>query len=245
MKKEYANYLLEKNKKDYNLISDIFSKKRERIWPEMKFLFDDYLVPGEKVLDLGCGNGRFYEVMKDYNPPTASSRSLRERAPKKVDYIGVDISEKLIKIAKEKYPKVKFLVADALNLPFPNNYFDKVYAIAFFHHIPSKEYRLKVLKEIKRVLNKNRLLILTAWNLWKNRKARVLFFRYSFLKLIGWSKLDFKDIFYPWKNPKGEVVTKRYFHLFNEKELGAMLKKAGFTVEKILKNDNIVAVAKK
>ena len=229
MKKEYANYLLEKNKKDYNLISDIFSKKRERIWPEMKFLFDDYLVPGEKVLDLGCGNGRFYEVMKE----------------KKIDYIGVDISEKLIKIAKEKYPKVKFLVADALNLPFPNNFFDKVYTIALFHHIPSKEYRLKVLEEIRRVLKKNCLLVLTVWNLSKNKKARKLLFKYFFLKLVGFSKLDFKDIFYPWKNQTGKVLVQRYIHIFSKKELKKAVEKVGFKVEKFFQNDNIVLVTKK
>jgi len=229
MKKEYADYLLEKNKKDYNLIADIFSEKRERIWSEMKFLFDDYLIPGEKVLDLGCGNGRFYEAMKG----------------KKVDYIGVDVSEKLIKIAQKRYPKAKFLVADALNLPFPNNYFDKVYAIALFHHIPSKEYRLKVLEQIKRVLKKNRLLILTVWNLSKNKKTRELLFKYSFLKLISSSKLDFKDIFYPWKSPKGKILVQRYIHIFNKKELKKITEKAGFKVEKIFQNDNIILIVRK
>lgn len=229
MKRDYADYLLEKNKKDYNLISDIFSKKRERVWPKMKFLFDDYLIPGEKVLDLGCGNGRFYEAMKE----------------KKIDYIGVDVSEKLIKIAKEKYPEAKFLAADALNLPFPNNYFDKIYTIAFFHHIPSKEYRLKVLKEIRRVLKKNRLLILTIWNLSRNKKARELLFKYSFLKLFGFSKLDFKDILYPWKNPKGDVILERYFHIFSGRELKKLLAVSGFKVEKFFQNDNIILVVRK
>jgi len=229
MKEEYADYLLKKNKKDYDLIADAFSKKREKIWPEMKFLFDDYLIPGEKVLDLGCGNGRFYELTKE----------------KKVSYIGVDISEKLIKIAKERYPEVKFLTADALNLPFPNNYFDKVYAIALLHHIPSKEYRLKVLEELKRVLKEEGLLFLTVWNLLKNKKAKKLLLKYSFLKLTGFLKFDFKDILYPWKDLNGRVLAQRYFHIFNIKELGKILATAGFKVEKFFQNDNIIVIARK
>ena len=72
----------------------------------MKFLFKD-LKEGEKILDLGCGNGRWYKIFKE----------------KKVDYFGLDNSEKLIEIAKENFPEAKFFVGDALNLPFPDNFF--------------------------------------------------------------------------------------------------------------------------
>ena len=65
MNLDYAEYLLKKTIQDYNLIAEEFSRTRERIWPEMRFLFDEYLIPGEKILDIGCGNGRFLEIFKE------------------------------------------------------------------------------------------------------------------------------------------------------------------------------------
>ncbi len=236
MDKDYAQYLLEKTTQDYNLIAEDFSRAREHIWEEMRFLFDNFLIPGERVLDLGCGNGRFYQVMKDKN----------------IDYIGVDISEKLIEIAKKRFPKAKFQVADALNLPFPDNYFDKVFSIAVLHHIPSKEFRLQSLKEARRVLKPGGLLILTVWNLWQKKTAWKLFLKYTFLKLIGKSKLDFGDIFYPWKSQDGKILIQRYFHLFSKNSLKKLVNKAGFGVKEInifkreeTKNYNIYLIAEK
>jgi len=168
MKKKYAENLLKKTKQDYDKIAQEFSATRWRIWEEAEFLFNDYVMPGEKVLDLGCGNGRFFEFLKD----------------KDIHYIGVDFSEKLIEIAKNKYPKLKFEVANALNLPFPNNYFDKIYSIAVLHHIPSKQFRLQFLQEARRVLKSNGLLILTVWEP-KSKKNLNLFLKHTALKLTG------------------------------------------------------------
>jgi len=193
-------------------------------------LFEDYLTEGEKVLDLGCGNGRYYKIVKE----------------KGVDYVGVDNSERLIKIAQEKYHGVKFQTADALNLPFPNNYFDKVYSIAVLHQIPSEEFRLQFLREAKRVLKQEGLLILTVWK-FHDKKEIFLFFKYTILKLIGKSKLDFKDIFEPWGKK-----TERYYHWFSKRELANLVKREGFKVEEVGiikketgKRQNIYLVAKK
>jgi len=228
MEKKYAEYLLNKTKEDYTLIADDFSRTRQRIWDEIRFLFDDYLIEGERVLDLGCGNGRFYELFRN------------------IDYIGVDNSERLIDLAKRKYPEGKFQVSDALRLPFPGNYFDKVYTIAVLHHIPSKQLRLQFLKEIKRVLKKDSLLILTVWK-FHNKKEVSLLLKYTILKLIGRSRLDFGDTFEPW----GKKI-ERYYHWFSQKELSNLVKRAGFKVGKlgIVKNEkgnrqNIFLVARK
>jgi len=204
---EYAKFILEKTKENYNLIAKEFSAARKEIWEELKFLFKD-LKEGEKVLDLGCGNGRWYRVFKD----------------KKIDYFGVDNSGKLIEIAKENFPEAKFFVGDALNLPFPENFFDKVYSIALLHHIPSEEFRIKVLNEAKRVLKKEGILVLTCWKIHRSREIFTLL-KYTFLKLIGKSKLDFKDMFLPWGRR-----TLRYYHCFSKKELEHLVKKAGFEI---------------
>lgn len=200
---------MQKIKSDYNSISEDFSSKRQKIWEEFVFLFED-LKEGEKVLDLGCGNGRWFEIFKD----------------KKVDYTGVDFSEKLIEIAKRRFPEGKFLVADALNLPFSENFFDKVYSLSVLHHIPSKELRLQFFKEIKRVLKPRGKAIITVWKIHQLRE-RLLLLRETILKLIGKSKLDFKDFFVPW----GQKIV-RYYHCFSENELTKLAEKVSLKVVK-------------
>jgi ubiquinone/menaquinone biosynthesis C-methylase UbiE len=204
---EYAKFILEKTKENYNLIAKEFSATRKEIWEELKFLFND-LKEGEKVLDLGCGDGRWYKVFKD----------------KKVDYFGIDNSEKLIEIAKENFPEAKFFVGDALNLPFPDNFFDRVYSIAVLHHIPSEVLRMKFLNEAKRVLKPQGKLVLTVWRfVQKDEIFRLV--KYIILKILGISKLDFKDVFEPW----GKKVM-RYYHCFSKRELENLVKEVGFEI---------------
>ena len=226
---EYAKYLLEKTKEDYNLIAEDFSRTRSVVWEELKLL-KEYILEKDRILDLGCGNGRLLQILEGKN----------------IEYFGIDNSEELIKIARGKYPDRNFQVADILILPFSDNFFDKVYSIAVLHHIPSEEFRLQVLNEIRRVLKPGGLLILTVWDFWR-KEALALIFKYFFFKLIGKSKLDFRDIFLPWGNK-----TERYYHYFTKKELLRLMERVGFIIKKIgvAKNEtgkrsNVYLVAQK
>lgn len=173
-------------------------------------------MPGDKVLDSGCANGRFFEVIKN----------------KEAEYFGVDISEQLIDIAKKNYPEAKFQVADSLKLPFPDSLFDKVYSMSVLHHIPSKNLQLQYLKEIKRVLKTEGLLVLRVWDFWQRKLPLLLILKYAFLKIIGRSKLDFKDVFLPWKDSRGGILAQRYFHCFTKREIKNLAKEAGFKIKK-------------
>jgi len=149
-----------------------------------------------------------------------------------VDFFGIDSSENLIELAKENYPQAKFQVANALSLPFSENYFDKVYSISVIHNIPSKDFQLQYLKEARRVLKPGGLLILRSWDLWRRKVSLPLILKYTFLKLIGKSKLDLKDVFVPWKDSSGGVLVERYFHCFTKGELEDLVKGAGFRIRK-------------
>ena len=229
MEEDFAKYLLEKSRQDYNLIAPDFSRTRGRIWEELKFL-EEYIAAGEKVLDLGCGNGRLYELLR----------------ARKADYYGIDVSEKLIEIAKSHYPDAKFQVADALNLPFSDNFFDRVFSIAVFHHIPSEKFRLRFLSEAKRVLRPGGSLVLIVWGL-GSRKRLFLFFKYAVFKILGKSKLDFGDTYVPWRKE-----TMRYVHYFLKDELKQLTKTAGFRTKEVRvskrptsKESNILLIAEK
>ncbi|OWK27269.1 MAG: hypothetical protein US76_01030 [Parcubacteria group bacterium GW2011_GWA2_38_13b] len=229
MDKIYAKKISEDTRRNYNLIADDFSRTRRNLWPELSFL-KEYVENGDKILDLGCGNGRLIELFKDMD----------------VEYVGVDSSEKLIEEAKNKFSifnfqfllndqiskfsiKPKFIVADGINLPFPDNYFDKIFSIAVLHHIPSRELRLKFLSEARRVLKKDGIAVFTVWNLWQKKGIKFQI-KYFFLKILGLSRLDFKDILMPYAAKNAKVL--RYYHAFTKKELNNLFLKAKFTANK-------------
>lgn len=220
MQKDYANYLIQKNKESYDTISEHFSGTRAFLWRGLSD-FEKYSQDGERLLDFGCGNGRLIEIFKD----------------KKIDYIGLDISKNLIEITKKKYQdnlpgivrKAEFLQTDGLSIPFPDEYFDNIYSIAVLHHIPSIQLRMDLLREFRRVLKPKGKIILTSWNLWQG-SSRDLIFKYAIKKITGQSKLDFKDIFVPWKNQKGKVLAERYYHAFTMAEFRKVVQRAGFNI---------------
>ena len=68
------------------------------------------LNPGQSLLDVGCGAGMFASM--------ASERGLLVS--------GIDASDPLLAIARERAPNADFLVGDLENLPFPGESFDAV-----------------------------------------------------------------------------------------------------------------------
>jgi ubiquinone/menaquinone biosynthesis C-methylase UbiE len=97
---------------------------------------------GKKLLDLGCGPGIH----------------AKEYCARGAEVIGVDISEEMIKIAKEQAPKATFLKADLLKIPFPNNHFDIITSSYVLDHIEDLNYAAT---EILRVLKDNGEFIFT------------------------------------------------------------------------------------
>lgn len=75
---------------------------------------------GKKILDFGCGKGDFYGFLK--------SRS-RGMSP---DYLGVDINENLIKLARSKYHGTEFLALDIEEDNFDGR-FDVIFLCGVFN----------------------------------------------------------------------------------------------------------------
>jgi len=100
-----------------------------------------------KILDLGCGNCRNLLPFKN------------------LDCYGIDFSEEMLKEAKKFTKKHNFKVklkeANIEKIPYKNNYFDYILAIATLHHIKEPE---KAIKEIHRTLKPNGEAFITIWN---------------------------------------------------------------------------------
>ena len=93
-------------------------------------------IPFQSALDLGCGTGEMLKLI------------LQEDVGKEL--YGIDLSEKMLHVAKSKLPEqVKLLLGDSEALPFPDNTFDVVYCNDSFHHYPAP---MNVLREVHRVL---------------------------------------------------------------------------------------------
>jgi ubiquinone/menaquinone biosynthesis C-methylase UbiE len=229
MDQSTAQAIMAKNQAEYTAMAAAFSRTRGNLPPDLLAL-GEYIIKGEKVLDLGCGNGRFSELV----------------APE--DYLGADACEALIKIAQGKYPDKIFFPVEALQLPFPDHSFDKIFCLAVIHHLPSEAYRRIFLGEIKRVLRPGGKLILTSWYLLDKPKQLLKLGKLGLLKFLGANHMDLGDIFVPFKSPQGEILANRYFHAFSLRGLKKLVAEQNFSVTDARliqrgKNRNIQIVA--
>lgn len=206
MDKKQAEKIINLNRKTYNKIAKEFSETRNQLWPEINS-FSDYIKKNQKILDLGCGNGRLIELIDNYQ----------------VDYLGVDYSKELIKEARKKHPNYSFKIADAVNLPFNKNDFDLIFSIAVIHHIPTKTLRIKMVREINRVLKPGGKIIISTWNL--NQPKYIGEIKKSQPKDLeleerGWLK--------PWGKDKKYF---RYYYAFAKEEFINLFKEVGLRIQ--------------
>ena len=66
------------------------------------------------------------------------------------EVVGLDASEAMVEIARERVPGVRFVVGDALSLPFGDGEFERVFTGHFYGHLVEGE-RVRFLAEARRV----------------------------------------------------------------------------------------------
>ncbi len=99
---------------------------------------------GDRVLDVATGTGNY----------------LIAAAQRGAACYGIDLSEKILEVARAKVKKLglknvkELKIADADKLPYENNFFDWVTCIGMFDYY-SPSHSKNVLKEFKRVLKSN------------------------------------------------------------------------------------------
>ncbi|MBD3342086.1 MAG: methyltransferase domain-containing protein [Candidatus Lokiarchaeota archaeon] len=102
----------------------------------------------DKLLDLCCGTGTLTVLLSNL-------------LYKDCRIIGADISKGQISMAKRKVKNnnIQFIVMDANNLKYKDDYFDFVIISAALHEM-NKEQRINVLKEVYRILKKSGYLLI-------------------------------------------------------------------------------------
>lgn len=117
------------NREYYNRKADIWSeRKTNSFWHEKEFVrFHKYFKKGGKILDIGSAYGihvpLFLGIGKD------------------LKYEGVDISSSMLKIARKRYPQLKFNIANILKFSsLPCGQFDGFWAAAILMHIAERDW---------------------------------------------------------------------------------------------------------
>ena len=114
---------------EYDVFTDTAKKKLVDAFMELTGV-----AAGASVADLGCGSGAF-------------TRLLAERG---FVVTGVDLSPKLIALARQRYPDITFEESDIESLHFKDGSFDAVMLSGVIHHLPDP---VQCVQEVYRILH--------------------------------------------------------------------------------------------
>lgn len=200
MNNETLNQILMLNKKFYQNISPEFSSTRQNMgrgWDRVGEYLKRYEGRKIKVLDLGCGNGRFYDFLK-------------EKTKLEVKYLGLDQNRGLIEEGKTKHGEC-FRIQDILNLETIHEKFDVIVGFGITHHLPSYELRRRWFRSLATLLEDEGTIVLSYWDFNPTKAVHPL--------EIDETQLDVNDFFLTWDN-RGDVF--RYCHKYEAAELNAI-----------------------
>ena len=119
---------------DWWLGRGLFRERRRPGWDEERAeLLERWIadLPPGRTLDVACGTGFLTQHLRG-------------------EVVGIDQSDAMIEVARERLPDLTFVQGDALELPFPDTSFDRVFTSYFYCHLEENE-RAHFVAEAKRV----------------------------------------------------------------------------------------------
>ena len=140
----------------------------------------------------------------------------------------VDFSPQMIQQAKqnskEKNIDAEFKVSEISKIPYEDNFFNGAIVISSLHCVETKKQREQTAKELFRVLKPKSQALISVWNIKSKR-----FKNAPKEKYIAWREMG-----------------KRYYYLYDEKEIHDLFERIGFKIKKkIPHNVNIEFVVEK
>ena len=111
----------------------LFADRHRPAWHEERRRLEDAVrgLRPTRTLDVACGTGWLTQHLRG-------------------EITGLDASEAMLEIARERVPEGQFVVGDALALPFEDGAFDRVLTGHFYGHLEEEE-RVQFLSEARRV----------------------------------------------------------------------------------------------
>ena len=196
--------------------ADEFSRSRTRPWTGWQRALAELpdLGASPRVLDVGCGNGRFAAYLKAHWP--AGYR-----------YLGVDASERLLEMARAHHPgpEAEFELldfgADPVDL-FALGDQELIVVFGVLHHLPSFEARAELLTGLLGLLKTGGALLCTLWqpDLDERLQRRLMPWRHA--PEVDETDLEAGDHLLRWGDSDGSA---RYCHFAGATEAQSLLER--------------------
>ncbi len=222
MNQQTIKQLNQLNQDFYNTVAKEFDSTRQYFWQGWNILLEQSVVKNIinhnntlNILDLGCGNARFYSF-------------LQQQLPKqKINYLGIDSNQELLNFANSHYQdhtnfqlqKQDIINSLLNNKNFLNHHtFDLIVSFGVFHHLPSFKLRVKLLQELKQRLNTNGVIALSLWQFPEYSR-----FQKKVVKLKELPPLENNDFILDWQRGKQAY---RYCHYLDKAEQKKLIKES-------------------
>ncbi len=201
------------NRTFYQTTAPHFDQTRGAAWPGWEQLLPH--IPESaplRVLDVGCGNGRFGVF-------------LSERLSRPIRYHGVDNSEALLERAQSAlealpYIEAQLEVRDIVESPPQAGQYDLVVLFGVIHHIPGAENRRALMRTLASLLDIGGVLCFASWRFYEYERFRK--------RLLPWEdetlQIERHDYLLDWRQGVHAV---RYCHYVDDDEQAALIAASG------------------
>ncbi len=232
MEPAIVSRLLALNQQFYQTQGLEFSITRRRLQPGVILLLDK-IASGDRLLDLGCGNGQL-------------ARRLSQ-AGFRGDYLGLDASSAMLAEINQhpiSLPNFRFALADIATPDWDkslrtgeagsmNGRFDRIVAFAVLHHIPGDDLRRQILCKIRQLIRDNGFFIHSEWQFLNSPR---LVKRIQPWEAIGISSQQVEpgDYLLDWRRGGYSL---RYVHSFTLEELSRLAADSGFQILETFESD--------
>lgn len=204
------------NQRFYATVADSFDASRQRAWAGWDRLLP-YLKPPLRVLDVGCGNGRFGVFLAQHLDAAA------------LTYHGVDSSAALIERAKAALAgsagvdatfEQRDLVEQSLDLS--SSQYDLVVLFGVLHHIPGADQRIALMRTSADRVAAGGLLAFSEWRFADEPRFRD--------RIVAWDAdyvVEAGDFLLDWRRGTHAL---RYCHHVDDAEHARLVTATGLAV---------------
>ena len=227
MRDETIAQLNQINRRFYLSSAEEFHRTRRGPWPGWRRLLELALPELQhrnplRLLDVGCGNGRFQELLDGT-----------------VDYLGIDFSTPLLDRARRLTTSVRSstfleldLQSESLATRLSSNRYDLIVALGLLHHIPSHAARRGLLADCARLLAPGGLLAVSFWDFQRAPRLQDLLAPWSRARSHDAAPIDESDL-----EPGDHLLhfgqdsaSVRYCHYSDPTERQVLISATGLTV---------------
>ena len=216
-----ADRLLALNWRFYEQLAAPFARTRSRPQPGFVPLLSQLPSGCDRLLDVGCGEGRF-------------GRFVLEEAPF-MAYTGVDFSTRLLEHARAAIPSGTFFMRDLSEAGALQGLgeFPAIACLAVLQHIPGRANRVRLLRELGAHLAPGGRIFISTWQFMQSERQR--------RKVVDWgaagldpAAVEPDDYLLTWQSGGFGL---RYVCYIDEAEMAQLAANAGLVVVQHFRSD--------